>query len=95
MKTRIFVSALIALFSFAIYPSTEMLANAERGYANSVDNVFGGEEMLLIMGLFISVMIIVEGVDKMLWKRQIKKGSSNQKVTASQTESEQSESNSL
>lgn len=85
MKTRLFVSALIALFSIAIYPSMEQLANAERGYTGRIDNVFGGEEMLLILGLFISLMIIVEGVDL-----EKQKGSSNPKVTASQTESEES-----
>lgn len=88
MKTRLFVSALIALFSIAIYPSMEQLANAERGYTGRIDNVFGGEEILLILGLFISLMIIVEGVDKLLLEKQ--KGSSNPKVTASQTESEES-----
>lgn len=95
MKTRLFVSALIALFSVAVYPSMELLANAERGYAGRIDNVFGGEEMLLIFGLFISVMILVECIDKALLDKQTKKGSSNRQATASQTESEQSESNSL
>ena len=90
MRTRLFVSALIALFSVAIYPSMERLANAERGYTGRIDNVFGGEEMLLILGLFISLTIIVEGVDKLLWRKSDKKGSSNPKVTASQTESEES-----
>ena len=72
MKTRLFISALIALLSVAIYPLTEQLANAERGYANRIDNVFGGEEMLLILGLFISVMIIVNGVDNRFTERVIK-----------------------
>lgn len=95
MKTRLFVSAAIALFSVAVYPSMELLANAERGYTGRIDNVFGGEEMLLIFGLFISLMIIVEGVDKLLWEKTDKKRSSSPKATASQTESEESESNSL
>lgn len=95
MKTRLFISAVIALFSAAVYPFTEQLANAERGYAGSIDNVFGGEEMLLIFGLFVSLMIVVEGIDKMLFAEQTKKRSSNPMAAASQTESEQSESNSL
>lgn len=95
MKTRLFISALIALFSVAIYPLTEQLANAERGCADSMNNVFGGEEMLLIFGLFVSLMIVVEGVDKMLFAKQTKKRSSNPRTAASPTESEQSESNSL
>ncbi len=94
MKTRLFVSVAIALFSVATYPSIERIANAERG--GRIDNVFGGEEMLLIFGLFIALMIIVEGIDKLLWENPAdKKGSSNPKVTASQTESEESESKSL
>ena len=58
----------------------------------SIDNVFGGEEILLIFGLFIALMIVVDGIDKLLWTD--KKGSGNQKVTASKTEiEEKSESN--
>ena len=59
MKTRIFLSSLIALFSVAIYPAMERLANAERGYTDRIDNVFGGEEILLIFGLFVSMIIVV------------------------------------
>lgn len=92
MKTRLFVSALIALLSIYCHPAFEQIASAERGCS---DKVFGGEEMLLIFGLFAAAMIIVEGIDKMLWEKQTKKGSSNPKVTASQTESEQNESKSL
>lgn len=97
MKTRLFISALIALLSLAIYPFMEQLANAERGYANRIDNVFGGEEMLLIFGLLVSLMIVVEGIDKYLFSKfeTEKKRSSNPKAVTSPTESEQSESNSL
>lgn len=94
MKTRLFISALITLLSVAVYPFTEQLANAERGCADCIDNVFGGEEMLLIFGLFVSLLIVVEGVDKLLFPEH-KKRSNNQRVAASQTESEQSESKSL
>lgn len=103
MKTRLFISALIALLSLAIYPFMEQLANAERGYANRIDNVFGGEEMLLIFGLLVSLMIVVEGIDKYLFSKfetenkfeTEKKRNDNPNVIVSPTESEQSESNSL
>lgn len=94
MKSRLFIASLIVLLSVAIYPSMEKIANAERGMTGSIDNVFGGEEILLIFGLFIALMIVVDGIDKLLWVD--KKGSGNQKVTASKTEiEEKSESNSL
>lgn len=97
MKTRLFISALIALLSLAIYPFMEQLANAERGYANRIDNIFGGEEMLLIFGLLVSLMIVVDGIDKYLFSKfeTEKKRSSSPKTVTSPTESEQSESNSL
>lgn len=97
MKTRIFLSSLIALFSVAIYPAMERLANAERGYTDRIDNVFGGEEILLIFGLFVSMIIVVDGFDRYLFSKseREKKKSSTPKAAASHTESEQSESKSL
>lgn len=86
MKIRILVAAIIAVVSCAVYPITEQLAEAERGINTQV---FGGEEVLLILGILAAICVIVDG----LAKRKKKDGSIE--ATVHQTESEQSESNSL
>lgn len=78
------VAAIVTAISCTIYPKAEQIATAERGY-----NSFGGEELILLFGIFLAVYILVGGFS------QSKKKSGSHKATASQTESKQSESNSL
>ncbi len=52
MKTRIIKAAVTAILSLALYPLTNLLALAERGY-----QAIGGEEALLIFGLFAAAYI--------------------------------------
>ncbi len=84
MKKRIFAAAIVAAVSAAVYPFMEQTATAERGYS-----AIGGEEILLAFGIFLAIYILAGGFS------QSKKKSGNRTATASQTESEQSESNSL
>ncbi len=53
MKTRIIKSAVTAILSLALYPLTNLLALAERGY-----QAIGGEEALLIFGLAAALYIL-------------------------------------
>ncbi|MCM1168050.1 MAG: hypothetical protein NC401_18865 [Ruminococcus sp.] len=84
MKKRIFAAAIVASLSGVIYPFAEQAALAERGYS-----AIGGEEALLIFGIFLALYILIGGFS------QSKKKSGSRKATAPQTESEQSESKSL
>ncbi len=52
MKTRIIKAAVTAILSLALYPLTNLLALAERGY-----QAIGGEEALLVFGLFAAAYI--------------------------------------
>lgn len=84
MKKRIFAAAIVAAVSAGMYPVMEQAATAERGYS-----AIGGEEMLLMFGIFLAIYILSGGFSKS------KKKSGNRTATASQTESEQSKSNLL
>ncbi|MCM1059418.1 MAG: hypothetical protein NC452_03915 [Eubacterium sp.] len=84
MKKRIFAATLVAAASGVIYPFAEQAAIAERGYS-----AIGGEEALLVFGIFLAVYILIGGFSRS------KKKSGSHKATAPQTESEQSESKSL
>ena len=84
MKKRVSIAATIAAISVFIYPLMEHLADVERGYDSAV---FGGEEILLIFGLVIAVLIIVDGLQNM--STTIEKDDC-QTTTACSTESEQS-----
>lgn len=84
MKKRIIAAAIIAAISCAVYPIMELYAVVERGYS-----AIGGEEALLVFGILIAIYTLIGGFSKDKTK------SGNRKATASQTESEQSESNSL
>ncbi len=53
MKTRIIKAAVTAILSLALYPLTNLLAAAERGY-----QAIGGEEALLIFGLAAALYIL-------------------------------------
>ncbi len=53
MKTRIIKSAVTAILSLALYPLTNLLALAERGY-----QAIGGEEALLVFGLAAALYIL-------------------------------------
>ncbi len=53
MKTRIIKAAVTAILSVALYPLTNLLALAERGY-----QAIGGEEALLIFGLAAALYIL-------------------------------------
>lgn len=75
MKVRVISAAIIAIISIALYPITEQLATAERGYS-----AIGGEEALLIFGIFFALYIIIGGL-------QSKKKSGSRKATAIQIES--------
>ncbi len=86
MKKRIVAAAAIAAISLLAYPKLEQMAAMERGYSGAV---FGGEEIILLSGIFLSVYIIAKGF------RKQKKRSGTRTVAASHTESEQSESKSL
>jgi hypothetical protein len=83
LKKRIVIASVIAAVSVFVYPFMEHLAQIERGHS---DPVFGGEEMLLIFGLFVSLFIILDG----LQKRAEKQNSNNLSTAAVPTESEQS-----
>jgi hypothetical protein len=63
MKPYLITAAIVAAFSIAIYPFMNHLAYQERGY-----HAIGGEEMLLIFGLFAAVMIILHGREKTIQK---------------------------
>ncbi len=52
MKFRIIKAAVTAILSLALYPLTNLLALAERGY-----QAIGGEEALLIFGLAVALYI--------------------------------------
>lgn len=77
-------AVIVTAISCTIYPKAEQIATVERGY-----NSFGGEELILLFGIFLAVYIFVGGFSRN------KKKSGSHKTTASQTESKQSESNSL
>lgn len=83
MKKRVMAAVIVAATSCTVYRITEQLATAERGYSS-----FGGEEIFLLLGIFLAVYILVGGFSRS------KKKSGSHKATAPQTESEQSESNS-
>lgn len=83
MKKRILVAVIVAAASCTVYRITEQLAIADRGYT-----AFGGEELLFIFGIMIALYILIGTFTRS------KKKSGSHKTTASQTESEQSESNS-
>lgn len=83
MKKRILAAVIVAAASYTVYRITEQLATTDRGYT-----ALGGEELLFIFGIMIALYILVGA-----FTRSKKKGGSH-KTTASQTESEQSESNS-
>lgn len=85
MKKRIVAAAAIAAISLLAYPKLEQLAAMERGYSGAV---FGGEEIILLFGIFLSVYIVAKGFKQ-------KKRSGTRTASASHTESEQSESKSL
>jgi len=61
VKNRITTGAVVAAVSLVAYPFTNNYAETWRGYGYGV---FGGEEMLLIMGFVFALMIIVDGLDK-------------------------------
>jgi hypothetical protein len=61
VKTRIKIATALVVGSPVAYPFINSYAEAERGYG--VD-VFGGEEMLLLFGLFAALLIIVDGLQK-------------------------------
>lgn len=84
MKKRILAAVIISVTSCIVYCFTEQLATAERGYS-----AIGGEEALFAFGIFLAIYILIGGFSRGKTK------SGNRKATASQTESEQSESNSL
>ncbi len=63
MKTRIIKAAVTAILSLALYPLTNLLALAERGY-----QAIGGEEALLVFGLF-AAAYIAAGVFPMVKSR--------------------------
>ncbi len=84
LKKRVFAAVIIAALSCTVYRIAEQLATAERGYS-----AIGGEEMLLAFGIFLAVYILIGGFSRN------KKKNGSRKATANQTESEQSESNSL
>ncbi len=84
MKKRILAAVIVAAASCTVYRITEQLATAERGY-----DAFGGEELLFIFGIMLAIYILAGAF------AQSKKKSGSHKTTASQTESKQSESNSL
>jgi hypothetical protein len=52
---RIIAAIATAAVSVAIYPIMNRLAVAERGY-----DAFGGEEMLLVFGIFAALMILLD-----------------------------------
>ncbi len=52
MKTRIIKATVTAVLSLALYPLTNLLALTERGY-----QAIGGEEALLVFGLFAAAYI--------------------------------------
>ena len=83
MKKRILAAVIVAVISGFVYPRMEQFAIAERGYAT-----FGGEELLFIFGIMLAIYILAGAFTRS------KKKSGSHKTTASQTESEQSESNS-
>lgn len=85
MRKRIITAAIIIALSIAAYPEMEHYAMLERGYS-----AIGGEEALLLFGVFLALYILVGGLSS-----QQKKKSDSQKATASHTESKQSESKSL
>lgn len=86
MKKRIISALIIVAISLLLYPIMEHLADVERGYDS---NVFGGEELLLILGLSISVLMIID-CSKKLFKAKKEKDDC-QMTTAFSTESEQSD----
>ena len=75
MKPYLIAAAIVAAVNVAIYPFMNRLAYAERGY-----HAIGGEEMLLIFGFFIAVMIIDHGREKARRVRR-KAEEANEKVT--------------
>lgn len=83
MKKRVLAAVIVAAASCTVYRITEQLATAERGYT-----AFGGEELLFISGITFAICILAGAFTRN------KKKSGSHKATASQTESEQSESNS-
>lgn len=83
MRKRILAAVIVTATSSTVYRITDQLATAERGYA-----AFGGEELLFIFGIMLAICILAGALSRN------KKKSGSHKTTASQTESEQSESNS-
>lgn len=83
MKKRVMAAVIVAATSCTVYRITEQTVTAKRGYS-----AFGGEEIFLLLGIFLAVYILVGGFSRS------KKKSGSHKATAPQTESEQSESNS-
>jgi len=53
MKSRIIKASVTAVLSLALYPLTNLLVLAERGY-----QAIGGEEALLIFGLAVALYIL-------------------------------------
>lgn len=81
MFKRIIAAILISAFNVAFYLEANEMATAERGCS-----AIGGEEMLLIFGIFLAIYILAGGFDK-------KKSGKPSRAAANQTESEQSKSN--
>ena len=59
MKRHYMAAAIIATVNIAIYPFAQHAATVQRGHP-----AIGGEDMLLLFGFCMSVLIITSGIDK-------------------------------
>lgn len=81
MAKRIITAIIVSALNFSLYAKANEMATAERGCS-----AIGGEEMLLVFGIFLAVYILAGGFEK-------KKSGKPSRAAANQTESEQSKSN--
>lgn len=78
LKKRIIAATIIALTTLGIYPVIDYFAIIERGR-----DAFGGEELIIILGLTIAAIVLFDGTEK-------KRGAARSKANRPTTESEQS-----
>ena len=81
MAKRIIAAIIVSALNISLYVRADEMATAERGCS-----AIGGEEMLLIFGIFLAIYILAGGFEK-------KKSGKPSRAAANQTESEQSKSN--
>lgn len=81
MVKRIIAAIIVSALNLSLYVKSDEMATAERGYS-----AIGGEEMLLVFGIFLAIYILAGGFKK-------KKSGKPSRAAANQTESEQSRSN--